>query len=28
MWMESYESYLEHLVGEKGGARDELLEIT
>ena len=28
MWMESYESYLEHLIGEKGGARNELLEIT
>ena len=28
MWMESYESYLEHLIGEKGGTRNELLEIT
>ena len=28
MWMESYESYLEYLIGEKGGARNELLEIT
>ncbi len=27
MWMESYESYLEHLIGEKGGTRNELLEI-
>ena len=27
MWMESYESYLEHLI-EKGGTRNELLEIT
>jgi hypothetical protein len=26
--MESYESYLEYLIGEKGGARNELLEIT
>ena len=26
MWMESYESYLQHLIGEKGGSRNDLLE--
>ena len=26
MWMDTYEEYLQHLIGGKGGARDELLE--
>ena len=25
MWMESYAEYLQHVLGEKGGSRDELL---
>jgi hypothetical protein len=28
MWMESYESYLEYLIGEKGGSKKELLEFS
>ncbi len=26
MWMATYEEYLQHLIGGRGGARDELLE--
>ena len=28
MWMESYESYLQFLLGEKGGSQKELLEFS
>jgi hypothetical protein len=28
MWMESYEDYLQHLLGEEGGTADDLLEFT
>jgi cyclohexanone monooxygenase len=28
MWMATYEEYLQHVLGGKGGARDELLEYT
>ena len=26
MWMESYNEYLQHVLGGRGGAQDELLE--
>ena len=28
MWMESYESYLQFLLGEKGGSQKDLLEFS